>query len=120
MILKHLERTTVTIVLIGTLTAQRPWVKYEIQESIKRNNGFLGVYIHHLKNSLGQISNPGPKPAVPPNVQIPAYKWDGNLEKFRLLVQQLWNHNLRWKFHPKFEPLNTTPLYLVQSQFLLF
>src|SRR5213594_3556577 len=50
MILKHLRDTTVTVVLIGTHTAERPWVKYEIEESVGRKNGFLGIYIHHLKD----------------------------------------------------------------------
>jgi hypothetical protein len=43
MILKHLENTSVTVVLIGTETANRPWVKYEIEQSIARKNGLLGV-----------------------------------------------------------------------------
>jgi hypothetical protein len=50
MILRHLNNTTVTVVLIGTETANRPWVKYEIEQSINRKSGLLGVYIHHLKN----------------------------------------------------------------------
>jgi len=43
MIRRHLENTTVTVVLIGNQTAFRPWVKFEIEESIKRKKGFLGV-----------------------------------------------------------------------------
>src|SRR5215470_8202461 len=43
MILKHLDNTSVTVVLIGTLTATRPWVRFEIDESIKRKNGLLGI-----------------------------------------------------------------------------
>jgi Thoeris protein ThsB, TIR-like domain len=35
-ILRHLQHTTVTVVLIGTYTAYRPWVQYEIQQSIER------------------------------------------------------------------------------------
>ena len=34
MILKHLGNTSVTVVLIGSETASRPWVKYEIEQSI--------------------------------------------------------------------------------------
>ena len=38
--------TSVTVVLIGAKTSERDWVKYEIDESLKRNNGLLGIYIH--------------------------------------------------------------------------
>src|SRR5712692_6137082 len=48
MILRHLENTTVTVVLIGQYTWMRPWVRYEIAESIKRKNGLFGIYIPHL------------------------------------------------------------------------
>lgn len=42
MILDHLRHTTVTVVLIGTETAYRPYVQFEIEESVKRKNpGFL-------------------------------------------------------------------------------
>jgi hypothetical protein len=49
-----LENTSVTVILIGNETADREWVIYEIQESVKRGNGLLGVYIHNLKNQYGQ------------------------------------------------------------------
>jgi len=82
MILRHLDNTTVTVVLIGTETANRPWVKFEIDESIKRKNGLLGIYIHHLKDQDGNVSPRGPKPTVPWHVDFPAYDWDGNVDKF--------------------------------------
>ncbi|MBZ5528859.1 MAG: TIR domain-containing protein [Acidobacteriia bacterium] len=50
MILKNLKNTSVTVVLIGKETASRPWVKYEIKQSIAQRNGLLGIYIHHLKD----------------------------------------------------------------------
>lgn len=46
----ELAGTSVTVILIGKYTAERRWVKYEIQESYKRGNGLLGVYIHGIKN----------------------------------------------------------------------
>ncbi len=88
MILKHLRNTTVTVVLIGTETAARPWVKYEIEQSALRKNGFLGVHIHHLKDQNGQASQRGPKPAVPAGVEFPAYDWDGNLDRFRREIEE--------------------------------
>lgn len=53
---KQLNGTTVTIVLIGEDTLKRPYVQYEIRESLKRNNAVLGVYIHRIKNLYGYTS----------------------------------------------------------------
>lgn len=77
-----LNNTTVTVVLIGTETASRPYVKYEIEQSIARKNGLLGVYIHHLKDQNSHTSTRGPKPTVPSTVEFPTYDWDGDLTKF--------------------------------------
>ena len=43
----QLHGTSVTVVLIGAKTAERKWIKYEIDESLKRGNGLLGIYIHN-------------------------------------------------------------------------
>jgi hypothetical protein len=45
----QLQGTTVTVVLIGVKTSERKWVKYEIDESLKRGNGLLGIYIHSCR-----------------------------------------------------------------------
>ncbi len=36
------------VVLIGSETANRPWVKYEIQKAWKDGKGLFGIYIHNL------------------------------------------------------------------------
>jgi len=59
---KQLHGTSVTVVLIGEETASRPWVKYEIEESVKRGNGILGVRIHSIKNLQSQTSSRGVNP----------------------------------------------------------
>ena len=59
---KGLEGTTVTAVLIGAQTANRAYVKYEIDKSIERGNGLLGIYIHNLKDINGQTSIQGANP----------------------------------------------------------
>ena len=87
MILANLRDTTVTVVLIGTETANRPWVKYEIEQSIAQKNGLLGIYIHHLKDSSQATSSRGAKPAVPYGVEFPAYDWDRDLERFRKEIE---------------------------------
>lgn len=89
MILRNLRNATVTIVLIGTETATRPWVKYEIAESIARKNGLPGIYIHHLKNHDGNTSLfRGAKPTVLAGKDFPAYDWDKDLDKLRRAIEE--------------------------------
>lgn len=47
---KQLQGTSVTVVLIGSDTLNRPFVKYEICKSIERGNAIIGVYIHNIKD----------------------------------------------------------------------
>lgn len=37
------------VVLIGSDTANRPWVRYEIKKAWNDGRGLLGIYIHNLK-----------------------------------------------------------------------
>ena len=87
MILNHLQDTTVTIVLIGTKTSERPWVKQEIADSIARKNGLLGIYIHHLKDKNSLTSSRGLLPSVPSDVEFPTYDWDGDIVKFAKQIE---------------------------------
>ena len=43
-----LDGSSVTCVLIGQQTWQRPWVRYEILKSMARGNAILGVEIHDV------------------------------------------------------------------------
>ncbi|WKZ65944.1 MAG: TIR domain-containing protein [Flavobacteriales bacterium] len=45
----QLDGATVTVVLIGSETANRPWVNYEIKRSHELGLGLLGIHIHQLK-----------------------------------------------------------------------
>lgn len=56
---KQLEGTSVTVVLIGSDTSNRPYVKYELQKSYEKGNGLLGIYIHKLKDKDGNTSTKG-------------------------------------------------------------
>lgn len=58
----QLEGRSCTVVLVGTQTANRPWINYEIVESWNRGLGVVGIRIHGLKNLDGLISNPGSNP----------------------------------------------------------
>ena len=61
-ILDQLNGTSVTVVLIGSETANRKWIKFEIDESRKKGNGLLGVYIHQCKDFEGKIDKKGENP----------------------------------------------------------
>lgn len=69
---RALQNTTVTAVLIGTETANRRWVNYEIQESLARGNGLIGIYIHNI---LGFNRTPTPRGVNPLPNSAPTYDW---------------------------------------------
>ena len=50
---KQLEGTSVTVVLIGTDTSNRDYIKYELEQSWKKGNGILGIYIDQCKDANG-------------------------------------------------------------------
>lgn len=54
---KQLEGTSVTVVLVGGETCDSRWVKYEIEKSIERGNGLLGVDISKIKDLQGDTSD---------------------------------------------------------------
>ena len=68
--------TSVTVVLIGAETANRKYVGYEIQQSIARGNGLLGIFIHNLKDQDGKTSIKGSVPAALVASKAPVYDWD--------------------------------------------
>jgi hypothetical protein len=59
MIQDGLDGTSVTVFLLGSETAGRPWVRYELEESHKRGNGMLAIRIHGIKNLQGYVSTAG-------------------------------------------------------------
>jgi hypothetical protein len=58
----QLSGRTCTAVLIGAETQNRKWINYEIVKSWDDGKGVFGVYIHRLKNSLGQQTIKGGNP----------------------------------------------------------
>lgn len=59
---EQLHGRSCTIVLIGSETAGRKWIKYEIQKSWNDGKGLLGIYIHNLKDQEGYQSTKGRNP----------------------------------------------------------
>jgi hypothetical protein len=59
-----LKGSSVTVVLIGAQTYARKYVDYEIQQSIARGNGLLGVRIHNIKDQNGNTDLWGSAPTA--------------------------------------------------------
>ena len=55
----QLSGTSVTVVLIGAETNNREYVKYELEQSWKKGNGIVGIYIHQLKDKDGKTDSKG-------------------------------------------------------------
>jgi hypothetical protein len=70
-----LKGTTVTVVFIGAKTAGRKYINYEIDQSVARGNGLIGVQIHHLKNENGDIDTKGDVPARLTAAKAPIYSY---------------------------------------------
>ena len=51
-----------TIVLVGTNTAKRKWIDFEIRESWDQGMGVVGVHINGLKDKNGHTSVKGSNP----------------------------------------------------------
>jgi len=52
----QLKGTSVTVVLVGANTCSSRWVKYEIEQSIERGNGLLGIDISKIKGIDGKTT----------------------------------------------------------------
>ena len=57
---RNLNGTSVTVVLIGTETSKRKWVRYEIKESRKKGNGILGINICNIEDQNELKCEQGP------------------------------------------------------------
>ena len=58
----QMSKRSCVVVLIGEETAGRKWIKYEIKKAIELNKGIVGIYIHNLKDRLGNQSDQGRNP----------------------------------------------------------
>jgi MTH538 TIR-like domain (DUF1863) len=70
-----LHGTSVTAVLIGADTANRPWVNFEIQKSIDRGNGLLGIRIDRLRDQDKKTSRRGKVPKLLSESGARIYEW---------------------------------------------
>lgn len=70
-----LNNTTVTVVFIGNQTSNRKFINYEIEKSIARGNGLVGIQIHHLKDSSQTVDEPGTTPRLLSENGFKVYKY---------------------------------------------
>ena len=71
-----LDGTTVTVVLIGAETASRKFVSYEVEQSIARGNGILGIRINNIKDKDGRLDPLGVVPAALSSIGATVYTWE--------------------------------------------
>jgi len=88
MIDEGLKNTSVTVVLIGAKSANRKYINYEIDESIKRGNGILGIHIHNIKNKDGYTDTKGSVPYKLISGGYKVYDWPFDSEKFKKWVEE--------------------------------
>src|SRR5258708_6521311 len=62
MIDEAMAPTGVTAVLIGSQTANREFVEYEIRQAKKLKKGLIGIYIHQLADRNGKTDTKGENP----------------------------------------------------------
>jgi Thoeris protein ThsB, TIR-like domain len=70
-----LDGTSVTVVLIGSETANRTYISYEIEKSIARGNGILGIRVNNIKDQDGKTESAGSIPAALEKIGAPVYDW---------------------------------------------
>ncbi len=58
----QMEGKSCSVVLVGSDTADRKWINYEIVESWNDGMGVVGIHIHGLKNLDGKIAAKGKNP----------------------------------------------------------
>jgi hypothetical protein len=57
-----LDGTSVTCVLIGSQTFERPWVRYELLKSFKKGNKLMAVHINSITGKDQRTKSLGPNP----------------------------------------------------------
>ena len=91
----QLQGTSITVVLIGAETAERPWVQYEIQRSWDKGNRLMGVRIHNIKDFRTQETSwAGSDPFTKLGFTgVPVYDWvnDTGYQNFAAWVEHVAN-----------------------------
>lgn len=59
---KELKMRSCVVVLVGSQTASRKWVQYEIEQAWKLGKGIVAIHIHNLNSQGGKQSTKGRNP----------------------------------------------------------
>jgi len=59
---EQMRGTSVTVVLFGAQTYERPWVQHEIKRSHELGKGILAIDIHNVKHPQTGVDVPGRNP----------------------------------------------------------
>ena len=59
---EQISGKSVAIILIGSNTADRKWINYEIEKAWSERKGVLGIYVHNLKDATEKQSAKGGNP----------------------------------------------------------
>jgi len=57
-----MKNRSCVVVLVGSETANRKWIKYEIKKAWEDKKGLLGIYIHNLKDPKTGTCKQGANP----------------------------------------------------------
>ena len=71
-----MDGTSVTVALIGAATSNRKYVSYEIEKSLLRGNGMLGIRINNIKDKDGSIDPPGTIPEELIRIKAPVHLYE--------------------------------------------
>jgi hypothetical protein len=58
----NIKGTSCTIVLVGSQTSERPWIRHEIKRSWELDKALFGIRVHGLKCNNGYTSHYGDNP----------------------------------------------------------
>lgn len=72
-----LENTTATVVLIGSQTYARRWVRYEMMKSVERGNLLIGVHINGIGDRNSLVKPQGPNPMSHLGLEVSADGYTG-------------------------------------------
>ena len=101
-----LKNCSCLVVLIGSKTAERKWVKYEIEKAWELGKGVLGIRIHNLGDRNGQCCVSGENPFY--NIDI----WNGYSYKSLSTIVQCYNPD---SYAPYNDIKNRLPLLVEQA-----
>lgn len=82
-----LRNTSVMVVCIGAKSAGRKFIDYEINQSIARGNGLVGIQINDIKDKNGNVDPVGETPAALSKAKAPVYNYVSH-EKLKARIEE--------------------------------